>query len=122
MKASELINKVAGTGMLTLSVAFLVLGGLEVFNGGVIAGLFLGTAGTVLLTRRDKTAALPSDVTDRLARLEKAVASTQQDLALAQEDLLEINEERNFLRQLRTTNADPDYKSPADKDETKRSI
>jgi hypothetical protein len=112
MKTSELINKVAGSGMLTLSVVFLTLGGLGVFNQALIPGLFFGMAGTALLTRRDKTAALPADVTDRLARLEAAVASTQQDLTLAQEELKEINEERNFLRQLRVQNANAVYDSP----------
>jgi hypothetical protein len=114
MKTAELINKVAGSGMLTLSVAFMTLGGLGVFNQAMIPGLFFGIAGTALLTRRDKTAALPTEVDDRLARLEAAVASTQQDLALAQDELHQINEERNFLRQLRATNANPVYDSPPD--------
>src|SRR5687767_6557091 len=112
MRTSELINKVAGSGMLTLSVAFLTLGGLGVFNQAMIPGLFFGMAGTLLLTRRDKTAALPADVADRLARLEEAVAATQQDLMLAQDELKEINEERNFLRQLRGSNASPAFDSP----------
>lgn len=105
MKTSELINKVAGSAMLTLSVAFMTLGGLGMFNQAMIPGLFFGIAGTALLTRRDKTAALPSDVADRLARLEAAVASAQQDLTQAQEEIQEINEERNFLRQLRAGNS-----------------
>jgi hypothetical protein len=104
MRTSELINKVAGSGMLTLSMAFMTLGGLGVFNQAIVPGLFFGIAGTVLLTRPDKTAALPADVTDRLARLEEAVASTRRDLTQAQDELREINDERNFLRQLRATN------------------
>jgi hypothetical protein len=114
MKTSELINKVAGSGMLTLSVAFMTLGGLGIFNQAIVPGLFFGVAGTVLLMRRDKTAELPSDVADRLARLEAVVTSTQQDLTLAQEELKEINDERNFLRQLRATNASP-HEPPAKK-------
>jgi hypothetical protein len=112
MRTSELINKVAGSGMLTLSVVFLTLGGLGIFNQALIPGLFFGMAGTALLTRRDKSGALPADVADRLARLEAAVASTQQDLTLAQEELKEINEERDFLRQLRAGNSSPAYDSP----------
>jgi hypothetical protein len=107
MKTAELINKVAGSGMLTLSAAFLALSGLGVLHSVTIPGLFFGIVGTVLLTRRDKTPALPSDVADRLARLEAAVASTQQDLELAQGELHQINEERHFLRQLRATGAAP---------------
>jgi hypothetical protein len=112
MRTSELINKVAGTGMLTLAAAFLTLGGLGIFNQAMIPGLFFGMAGTALLTRREKTAALPADLADRLARLEAAVASTQQDLTMAQEELKEITEERNFLRQLRATNESPAHDSP----------
>ena len=104
MKTSELINKTAGSGMLTLSIAFLTLSGLGIFNQAMFPGLFFGMAGTILLTRRDKTAALPADVSDRLARLEETVASTQQELMQAQEELKEINEERSFLRQLRAGN------------------
>ena len=112
MRTSELINKVAGSGMLTLSIVFLTLGGLGVFNHALIPGLFFGVAGTALLTRREKTEALSGDVADRLARLEKTVASTQQDLMLAQEELKGINEERDFLRQLLAKNASPAFDSP----------
>jgi hypothetical protein len=103
------INVAAGSGMLSLSVAFLTVSALGIFGQALIPGIVCGIAGLALLTNRRQPAELPADVTARLERLETAVAATQQELASAQDELREITDERNFLRQLRVKSPDSDY-------------
>jgi hypothetical protein len=112
VKITEFVSKVAGGGLLTLSVIFLGLYAAgPLGQAPLFSGLACGAGGLWLLSRREHVATLPDDVAARLKRLEAAVATTQQDLAVAQEELKEITEERNFLRQLRAGATEAEYRS-----------
>lgn len=102
MKTSDLLNKVAGIGLLSFSAALGILSSLSVISDALIPGLFFGISGLVLLTRRDQTSAsLPSDIVQRLERIEQTMIAQQQDLTIAQDELRKLTEEREFLRQLK---------------------
>lgn len=101
MKAADLINKVAGVGLLVVSVLFFV-GFADSGDGEfLIPGLLLGTSGMWLLSRREKEGILP-DLPARVERLEGALAAAQQELAASQTQIRELTEEREFYRELLT--------------------
>ena len=101
MKGSDLINKIAGVGLLSFSAVLGILSTLGVIEDALIPGVFFGAIGAFLLSRRDREPAMPNDVVQRIERIEKLLTAQQQDLTIAQDELRQLTEEREFLRQLK---------------------
>ena len=101
MKVGELITKLAGTGLLCMSVLFLI-GFTNVGAGSpyFVSALACGAPGLWLITRRGARSDASPELAARVDQLERALETTQQGLGAAQDELKQLTEEREFYRAL----------------------
>ena len=98
LKASEIINKVMGAGMIIASVSFFAyLPGNAPY---IIPGLIFGAGGFLLALKRDRHPPADLQAQQRVEELAESLAATQLELTSAQERLDRLEEERDFMRQL----------------------
>ncbi len=97
-KASDIVNKLVGSGLVVASIGFLshFVRQPEL----MFPGLLFGVPGLWLLVRRERASGADVALQGRLEQLTDELASTRADLSAAQERLDRLGEERDFMRQL----------------------